>query len=118
MSVLDAPDAIGYVRSDVSGSRREWDEIQIRTVAGRLGYNLKKTIVFGANVYEPVQALQQIVRSQKIDAVVVPSLAHFEADAPPRELVQITDVITVSPEYTYARRSTGALPEEGEAGGR
>jgi hypothetical protein len=31
------PTAIGYVRKDISGTRQQWDETQVRSLARRLG---------------------------------------------------------------------------------
>lgn len=97
------PPAIGYLRSDVSGVSRVWDEIQIRTVAERLGYRFTKTIVFSNFTDQPVAQLLSAVRRAGAEAVVVPSSAHLGDDIP-EELVNAADVITVTPEATFARR--------------
>lgn len=104
-------DAIGYVRRDVSRARQPWDETQIRSVAKRLGYNLRKTIVFSSDVRE-VEHLLRLTNRLGVDAIVVPSTRHFSGGQVPAELVQAVDVITADPEYTYARWSTGELPPE------
>jgi hypothetical protein len=49
-----------------------------------------------------------------VDAVIVPNLEHLGGDVPD-ELVKVCDVITVSPENTYAR---WPLPLPGLTGGR
>lgn len=97
------PPAIGYLRTDVSGARRVWHEIQIRTVAERLGYRLAKTIVFGEFTADPISKLIAVVEKAEADAVVIPSAEHVGGDIP-EALVSAADVITVSPEATYARR--------------
>ncbi|GAB2442267.1 hypothetical protein [Nocardia tengchongensis] len=97
------PGALGFLREDVSGSRRQWDERQIRVLAERLGYDLRKIAVLGANTDRPVYRLQVLVGNLGVDAVIVPSLAHFEDGVVPGELVERADVITVRPEETYAR---------------
>ncbi|MFI7667781.1 hypothetical protein [Nocardia sp. NPDC049526] len=89
-----APTAIGYLRSDVSGIRQGWDETQIRSLAGRLGYNLTKTVAFSAKTDNPVAQLVALTRKMNADAVIAPGLIHF-GGAIPRELDQITAVITV-----------------------
>src|SRR5262245_60467658 len=88
------PTAIGYLRSDVSGIRQGWDETQIRSLAGRLGYNLTKTVAFSAKTEDPVAQLVALARKMNADAVIAPGLTHF-GGAIPRELDRITAVITV-----------------------
>ncbi|MFI6167726.1 hypothetical protein ACIBCN_13155 [Nocardia sp. NPDC051052] len=97
------PAAVGYLRRDVSGARQQWDEVLIRSLAQRFGYDLAKTVVFGAETDDVIGRLVTVARRLGTDAVIVPSTAHFEGDVPD-ELVQVCDVITVAPEYTYARR--------------
>ncbi|MFE3280960.1 hypothetical protein [Nocardia sp. NPDC059239] len=103
-------DAIGYLRTDVSGARQQWDENRIRSVAKRLGYNLRKTVTFSAHTDKPVYRLNVILeRLGGIEAVFVPSVDHFGGEIPP-ELVQFVDVVTVDPENMYARWAGGQLP--------
>ncbi len=97
------PVAIGYLRRDIVGVAQGWNETQIRSVARRLGYNLAKTVVFSAKTTNPIPELIAVARRGKADAVIVPSATHFDGDAIPDELTQVVDVITVSPEETYAR---------------
>lgn len=104
------PTAIGYLRRDVCGVAQDWDEIRIRSLAKRLGYELAKTVVFGALTDEPVTRLINVVRSLDAEAVVVPSAAHFDGGVPDR-LVAVADVITVEPENTYARWAFEQLGE-------
>ncbi|MGK8522028.1 hypothetical protein ACRS6B_10970 [Nocardia asteroides] len=47
-----------------------------------------------------------MVRRVDADAVIVPGVRHFGFDVP-SELVQVVDVVTVSPENTYARWAPG-----------
>lgn len=106
-------DAIGYVRSDISGIRRSWDEQQIRSLAKRLGYNLRKTIVFSAHTDRPDCRLEIVVdRLDGIEAVITPSAHHFADGMVPATLVGKLDVITVDDEHTYARWPNGQLPSE------
>ncbi|RDI50896.1 hypothetical protein [Nocardia mexicana] len=105
-----APDAIGYLRKDISGIHQRWDEIQMRSLAQRLGYNLRKTITFDTHTVHPVYRLGIVATRLEVDAVFVPSAAHFDGRIP-ADLVAIADVITVSPEATYARWGNGELPE-------
>ncbi|WP_406266037.1 hypothetical protein OH799_19470 [Nocardia sp. NBC_00881] len=106
------PGAIGYVRCDISGVRQKWDEMQIRSTAKRLGYDLRKTIVFNERTADPIYRLRVVVTRLGVDAVIAPSGHHFDPAwaAVPAELVAVADVITVSPEQTYARWATGYMP--------
>lgn len=97
------PGAIGYLRQDVSGAGRQWDELQIRKLAARLGYDLRKVAVFGPLTDRPVHRLRVMVGNLNVEAVIVPSLEHFENGVLPSDLVERADVITVSPEQTFAR---------------
>ena len=97
------PSAIGYLRSDVSGARQPWDENQIRYTAARLGYDLRKIVVFSATTTEPMRRLRVVVDRLGVDAIVTPGLGHFEPDEVPTELVGSADIVTVSPECVYAR---------------
>ncbi|MFI9509128.1 hypothetical protein [Nocardia sp. NPDC052566] len=104
------PAAIGYLRRDVSGVSQVWDETQIGSVARRLGYELAKTIVFDARTPDAVAQLITAVERADADAVIVPGAAHF-GGVIPDQLVRVCDVVTVSPEATYARwalRADGA----------
>ncbi|MEC3919300.1 hypothetical protein [Nocardia sp. CDC160] len=103
--------AIGYLRTDVSGHSQQWDETRMRSLAARLGYNLRKTVAFSEHTHEPIQRLVNVVRNLGAEAVIVPGPQHFDRHEVPPELVQVADVITVDPETTYARRATGELPE-------
>jgi hypothetical protein len=96
------PPALGYLRKDVSGVAQVWDETQIRSLAKRLGYELSKTVTFTASTHHPVGRLLSVVRNLDVDAVIAPSLQHFDG-ALPDELVQVCDLITVRPENTFAR---------------
>ncbi|MFE3542316.1 hypothetical protein ACFXK0_05020 [Nocardia sp. NPDC059177] len=97
------PIALGYLRSDLSGAAQDWDEIRIRSLAKRYGYDLAKTIVFTARTVDPLTGLIAIVRRISAEAVFVPHRQHLGAEMPPT-LVGICDVITVDDESTYARR--------------
>ncbi len=106
------PGAIGYLREDVSGARRQWDEVRIRRLAARLGYDLRRVAVFGPHTDRPIYRLRVLVANLGVDAVIVPSLEHFENGGVPGDLVERADVITVSPEQTFAR---WLIPPDGAA---
>ncbi|MFE9325285.1 hypothetical protein ACIHDR_27095 [Nocardia sp. NPDC052278] len=108
------PTAIGYLRREVSGISQVWDETQIRSRAKRLGYDLAKTVVFGDATDHPMSRLLTVVRQMDVEAVIVPSAEHLGGTVPD-ELVKVCDVITVTPENTYARWAipSPSLPVDG-----
>lgn len=97
------PPAIGYLRRDISGARRSWDEIQIRTVARRLGYELAKTVVFSEMTADPIKQVTTAARAAGAEAVVVPSAEHLGGEIP-AALLDAAQVITVTPEEAHERR--------------
>ncbi|GAB0108377.1 hypothetical protein JMUB6875_73930 [Nocardia sp. JMUB6875] len=105
--------AIGYLRRDVSGSRQQWDESRIRSLAARFGYDLCKTLVLGPDTDRPLHRVRVAVSRVGAEAVFTPSLEHFDRGRVPAELVAVADIITVDTEETFARYSTGELPELG-----
>ncbi|MCU1640932.1 MAG: hypothetical protein JWN03_1207 [Nocardia sp.] len=74
----------------------------MRSLAKRLGYRLLKTIVFSERTDKPLQRLIDVVQNTSAEAVFVPSLDHLGGQVPD-VLVRVADVITVTPERTYAR---------------
>jgi hypothetical protein len=108
VSMRAKPFALGYLRKDVSGTSQAWDEAQIRRLAKRLGYELSKTVTFGAGSDGPVGRLIDVVRDLDVDAVISPGLQHFD-DAVPDELVQVCDLITVTPESTFSRSALSQI---------
>lgn len=102
------PTALGYLRTDVSGIGQLWDEHQIRTLATRLGYDFAGTVVYDpASGRPPMDRIKRQIVRLDAEAVVVPCTDHFEGGKVPADLVQRADVVTVAPEDTYARWSTG-----------
>lgn len=101
------PQAIGYIRSDISGTRQQWDESQIRSLAKRLGYDLRKTAAFSENTDRPIHRLRVMLDRLGVDTIITPSIAHLDNDVPP-ELTDVTEIITVDPQTTYARRPLAA----------
>ncbi|AYF77150.1 hypothetical protein D7D52_28785 [Nocardia yunnanensis] len=98
------PTAVGYLRCDVSGAQQQWDEDQIRSVAKRMGYDLAKIVVVdGRGNERPLVGLKTTVTRLGAEAVFTASLAHFPGEDVPADLVRSVDVVTVSPENTYAR---------------
>lgn len=102
------PTAIGYLRTDVSGIRQTWDETQIRSLAGKLGYNYLKLVAFSNATLDPLERLATLARRLDVDAVVTPSLEHVGGQVP-ELVVAAADVITVSPQKSYARWASGRV---------
>lgn len=104
------PPAIGYVRADISGTSQAWHEKLVRSRAHQLGYDLRKVVVFNAHTDDPTTRLTRIARKERVDAVVMLSLEHLETNEPPRALLLVADVITVSPEHHHTRDLTPPEP--------
>lgn len=96
------PSAVGYVRSDISGARRQWDEVQIRSLAVKLGYDLRRIAVFGPDTDRPMHRLRVLASRLRAEAILTPSLEHLGGSIP-EAVLAVADVITVNPEETYAR---------------
>ncbi|MEV0295695.1 hypothetical protein [Nocardia sp. NPDC050710] len=98
------PTAIGYLRKDVSGASQQWDEIQIRSRAKTLGYSLAKTVTFSATTDDPEMRLRNVVQALDADAVIAPSLAHFDGEVP-ETLVRLCELNVIAPRAaSYTRR--------------
>lgn len=108
---MTTPHAIGYLRQEISGTRQERDQAQIRSLASRFGYDLVRILAFGPDIDRPIHRLRVAVSRTGAEAVFTPSAEHFEGGDVPADLVLVADVITVNDEHTYARYSTGQLPE-------
>ncbi|MBL1077575.1 hypothetical protein JK358_24520 [Nocardia sp. 2] len=100
--MFDRPSAVGFLRSDISGCQQSWEENHIRSTAAKFGYDLRKTIVFGAGTDRPVHRLRVSITRLKVDAVIVPSLAHLGGTVP-TEVGSVAAVITVWPEEIHHR---------------
>ncbi|AYF79675.1 hypothetical protein D7D52_37415 [Nocardia yunnanensis] len=104
------PTCIGYQRADVSGAALLWDQSQIRKLATRLGYDFADMVVYDPKFGRPPLArLRAQATRLDAEAVIVPSPEHFAGGEIPGTLVQQLDVITVTPEETYARRGMPPL---------
>lgn len=100
------PPALGYLRADLSGVSQAWHEKQVRSRAHRLGYDLRKIIVFTDRTDDPITRLIRWARKEGVDAVVVHDLDHLGGDIP-RSLLLCCDVITVAPEAHHTRELAG-----------
>ncbi|WP_067685817.1 hypothetical protein [Nocardia jejuensis] len=98
------PTAIGFLRHDVSGTRQRADQLQIQELARKLGYDLRKTLVFGPDTDRPLTRVRTAVSRLDADAVITPNLEHFDGRVPD-DVVRVADLITVTPENTYTRHA-------------
>ncbi|WP_280434795.1 hypothetical protein [Nocardia carnea] len=78
MSLCDLAPAVGYLRSDISGVHQPWDEVRMRNLAPRLGYNLRKIIVLSENTADRIDRLLFTIARNRAEAVFVPSRVHLE----------------------------------------
>ncbi|WP_067690329.1 hypothetical protein [Nocardia jejuensis] len=95
--------AIGYLRHDLSGIHQNADEIAIRSLAARLGYDLCKTVVFGPETDRRTLRLHTVVSRVRAQAIVVPSIRHFDADDVPEMIMRAVTVIAVDTGHTHER---------------
>lgn len=101
-------DAIGYVRSDVSGIHQKADEARLRDHAKGHGYNLRKVIVFGSQTDDPARRLGNVLdRMADVKAIIVPTVQHFGAEVP-TTIAERVDVVVVAPPSTLARLTAAA----------
>ncbi|MFB7715951.1 hypothetical protein [Nocardia sp. NPDC056100] len=108
--MLHKPTCLGYLRTDVSGGALLRDQSRIRELAARLGYDFADMVVYDPKFGRPPLArLKTQARRLDAEAVIVLSPRHFEGGEIPESLVRQLDVITVSPEATYARQTTPPL---------
>ena len=101
MSLL--PSAIGFLRSDVSATKQQQDERAIERAARLKGYDLRKTIVFSEHTKEPVHRLCVAVDRTNADAVIVPSVDHFDSRTVPVELLEVAAVLVIRPDDAHPR---------------
>ncbi|MFB8000674.1 hypothetical protein [Nocardia sp. NPDC056000] len=104
------PAAIGFLRHDVSGTHQRWDKAQLHQLAKRLGYDLCQTLVLGPETGELIDEVRTAITEAEADAVITPSLDHFDGEIPD-PLVEVADLITVTPENTYARWRVPPTPK-------
>ncbi len=97
-------DAIGYVRSDISGTSQRIDEERLRAHAKSYGYNLRKTIVFGSRTDNPEFRLGSVLdRLSGVRALIVPTEQHFDGDVVPTAIAARVEVVVVSRPTGLAR---------------
>lgn len=97
-------DAIGYVRSDISGVDQRADEERLRSLAKHNGYNLCKTIVFGSQTDDPERRLGVVLsRMHTVQAVLVPSVEHFDGGVAPAAIARRAKVIVATTQSVLRR---------------
>ncbi|MEU1995113.1 hypothetical protein ABZ511_11735 [Nocardia gamkensis] len=93
------PNALGFIRREVSGADEQRDEWLIREIAAARGYFVVELIVFATAVRTTALLAVEHIRVADAVAVIVPGLAHVEPFA--RAVTELCDLIT--PEQTYPR---------------
>lgn len=92
--------AIAYLRSDVSGACRHWDECRMFRLSERLGYTLCDVLVLCAAAHSRIDRLLRLIAIERAEAVFVPHLGHLDGDH--MRVVLQADVI-VDAHEVYAR---------------
>ncbi|ONM50577.1 hypothetical protein [Nocardia donostiensis] len=109
---MDKTPAISYLRTDLCGVRQRWDEIRMRSLAKRLGYNLRKTITFSALSDDRISRLLDQIEREQAEAVFVPHLDHLEGEH--NRVIAVADVV-VDVDEVYVRWSPiGAVLDDPE----
>lgn len=94
---------IGFLRPDVSGEAWGGDEAQIHALAAERGWSV--ILMYYGHPDRPggavINRLMNLAYSEYVDAVIAPSVDHFEPDEIPA-LVKITDVICADTGTRYA----------------
>ncbi|GAB0102735.1 hypothetical protein JMUB6875_17050 [Nocardia sp. JMUB6875] len=86
----------------------------MRSLAQQMGYDYRKTLVFGPEVADKAHRVRVAVSRTRSVAVFVPSIEHLEGGIP-GEIIEVADVVTVAPENTYARTPEQPEPSKGSA---
>ncbi|WP_433206945.1 hypothetical protein ACQP1G_20970 [Nocardia sp. CA-107356] len=111
---MRSPAALGYIRREESGTRRPWDETEIRRAATDLGYSLIKIVVFGNDTDHPAMRLRNVARNMtrvhgvQISAVLTPNLEHLDGDTAP-VVEWCEEVVTVANGASYSRHRSDAI---------
>ncbi|MVU77153.1 hypothetical protein GPX89_07810 [Nocardia sp. ET3-3] len=98
------PSAVGFLRTDVSGPNQAQDELRIRQAANRTGYDLRKTIVFSERTKDRVHRLRVAIDRLDVEAVIVPTVEHFDGGDIPDEIREMAGVLILNPEVKYLRQ--------------
>lgn len=94
--------AIGFLRTDISGTRQPADESRLRATAEKLGYDLRKVVALSPYIDQPLYRLRVTLSRLGSSTLITPSLHHFDGEIP-SEISEVADVITVNPEVVHMR---------------
>ncbi|WP_147287024.1 hypothetical protein [Nocardia otitidiscaviarum] len=89
-----------------------WDQSQLRKRAEQLGLDFADMVVYDPRFGRPPLArLKAQATRLRAEAIIVPSAEHFAGGQIPVDLIRRVDIITVTPQETYARRVVPPLPD-------
>lgn len=77
--MTDLPRALGFIRTDISGSLLDGHRRGIRNYAAANKLDLVHTLVIPANVRAPIFPLIENAHRRKVDVIIVPTLDHVQA---------------------------------------
>jgi hypothetical protein len=102
------PNALGFIRREVSGAGEQRDEWLIREIATARAYFLVELVVFATAVRTTALLAVEHIRVADAVAVIVPGLAHVEPFA--RAVTELCDPITPEQSYPRGYRWPSLLP--------
>lgn len=108
MTSETAPRAMAYVCVDMVKTLTDID-FQARRAAARLGYAYAG--LCKSNSLIVPEALPEHVRTNEVELLIVPNMAHLRGRIPP-ELAEVTDIHDLAAGRTYERDGAYA-PDEG-----
>ncbi|MEU7628520.1 hypothetical protein AB0C34_00850 [Nocardia sp. NPDC049220] len=109
------PNAVGFVRGEVSGPYAPRHAVAVRCHARSLGYRYVYTVTPPRDNADPIGFVLAIAVGLNVDAIVVSDLAHVD-DQPARVCADF-DLETVCPPGRWAR-ATASAPTIAEVAGR
>ncbi|MFE7799649.1 hypothetical protein [Nocardia sp. NPDC057440] len=92
------PKAIGFLRRDISGIRRDRHEMEIRSRARELGYDLARMVMLGPSA-DAIDRLVAMLNRLDAAAVIAPSAEHV-VDARD-QLCAVCDLVIVTPQERW-----------------
>ncbi|GAA5044568.1 hypothetical protein [Nocardia callitridis] len=93
--------AIGYLRTDLSGERRQWDAKWLSALATRYGYHMALILTHTSSTPNRTAHLFDLIRRMNAVAVFIPTLEHLPAAVVRALLAEIDGVTTLYPERTF-----------------
>ncbi|MFD0364925.1 hypothetical protein ACFQZZ_26100 [Nocardia sp. GCM10030253] len=102
------PKAIGFLRRDISGIRQERHEMEIRSRARELGYDMARMVMLGPSA-DAIDRLIAMLNRLNAAAVIAPSVEHV-VDARDK-LCAVCDLVIVTPQQRWpVSREVGPGP--------